>query len=46
MSDIASTKLKFFGPLPKFQVRRAGNVFRYRAELEQNNGVRAKFRAE
>ena len=26
--DIASTKVKFFGPLPKFQVRRAGNQFR------------------
>ena len=37
---------KSFGPLAKFQVRRAGNVFKCRAELEQNNGVRAEFRAE
>ena len=34
MSDIASTKLKFFGSLSKFQVRRAKNVFGYRAEFE------------
>ena len=27
MSDIAITKLKSFGPLSKFQVRRAGNGF-------------------
>ena len=46
MSDIdiaiRRTKVKFFGPLPKFHVRRAKNVFMYRAELGQNNGVRAE----
>ena len=46
MSDIASTKLKFFGPLNQFQVQRAGNGFGYRAEFEQNKDVQAEFRAE
>ena len=46
MSDFASTKLKFLGPLTKFQVRRAKNFFGYRGEFEQKNGVRAEFRAE
>ena len=43
MSDIGNTKLKFWGPLPKFHVRRAEYVFGYRAEFEQNNAVRAEF---
>ena len=34
--DIANTEVKFFGPLPKFQVQRAGKFFGYRAEFEQN----------
>ena len=39
MSDIASTKVKCFGPLPNFQAQRAGNVL----GIKQNNGVRAEF---
>ena len=46
MDDIASTKVTFFGPLPKFQVQRAGDALRYLAEFEHNNGVWAEFRAE
>ena len=42
MSDIASTTVKFFGPLSKFKARTAGTFFGYRAEFEQNNGVRAE----
>ena len=46
MSDIAKTTRKLFGPLPKFQTQTAGKVFGYRAEFEQDNGVRTEFRAE
>ena len=46
MSDIASTKVNFFGPLRKFWSRRTGKCFGYRTEFEQNNGVRAEFQAE
>ena len=39
MSDIAGTKVKFFGPLSP---RRAGNFDGNRAELEQNNGAESR----